>query len=307
MTGSAANKNTKMSTLKPYAGARKELGRATKMYHNNENERMAVSIGRGIIRDREGRGGIRGNVKSGSRGNVKSGGRVQVIDNRIKPSPTHHEKTMMEKLLLSHDCADVIFELTNGERIFAHKCVLAVASDPLKALVTGPWLENQYVKGICVVKVEHSESAIKAMLHYIYVGAIAFVASSDNSLADSYLELLDLAAQYDLPDLASSWVTMGIEMLTQETSLYGCISNIKFVRNERTADMIVPLTIAAYYHEQNYLKEACIDYIKTKGPSIVMSDAFIELKSSHPNVWTSLRDDLGVPGQRNMSLCGDLV
>ena len=46
--------------------------------------------------------------------------------------------------------------------------MLATASKPLKALVTGPWLENQSDNGVCFVKVEHSAAAIKAMLKFIY-------------------------------------------------------------------------------------------------------------------------------------------
>jgi hypothetical protein len=255
--------------------------------HHNENERMTGTTGRGSIKVRE-------SVSSGDKGKGKE---KRVSDGRrIKPLPTQHEMTMMEKLLFSRDCADVVFELTNGKTISAHKCVLAVASNPLKALVTGPWLENQNDKGVCIVKVEHSEAAVKVMLHYIYVGdlpPIDFIPSPENALADSYLELLDLAAQYDLPDLASSCVAMGIELLTNETSC-GAVKHVKYLYE---ADIVVPLTIAAYYHEQSYLKEACVEYIKFKGPSITMSDAFIELKTSHPDIWTSLREDLGVPDQ----------
>jgi len=124
--------------------------------------------------------------------------------------------SLLEKLLTDHVCSDVVFELSDGERVFAHKCVLAAASEPLKALVTGPWLENQNDNGVCVVKVVNSAAAIKAMLTFVY--------SSQN------------------------------ELVLQR-----------------------------------------FDYIKSKGPSITMASSFVEMKSSHPEVWKSLRKDLGVP------------
>ena len=182
----------------------------------------------------------------------------------------------MEKLLFSQDCADVIFELAScGERIFAHKCVLSVASPPMKALVTGQWIENQN-DGVCLVKnVEHSARALKAMLRFIYVGKIEI-----SNLGDENFELFDLAAQYDLPDLSTACEKL-------------CIKLLRAVGGR--SDRVVATTIAAYVYEKTDMKTACIKYIKSKGPSMMMSDAFIEVKTSHPDIWMSLRKDLGVP------------
>ena len=193
---------------------------------------------------------------------------------------------MMKKLLLSQDCADVIFELAAcGERIFAHKCILAAASDPMKALVTGLWLENQN-DGVCVVKVEHSALAMKAMLEFIYVGTIDIT-----NLGDYHYELFDLSAQYDLPDLSIACESV-------------CIKVLQAVGGR--SDGVVSMIIAAYVYEKTDMKKACINYIKSKGPTIMMSNAFIELKTSHPTIWIALRKDLNVPDEeQDEDVAGD--
>ena len=184
---------------------------------------------------------------------------------------------MMKKLLFSQDCADVIFEnVPCGEHIFAHKCILAAASLPMKALVTGQWLENQN-DGVCLVKVEHSAVAMKAMLKFIYVGTIEI-----SNLDDETFELLDLAAQYDLPELSTACETL-------------CIKLLQAVGGR--SDRVVATTIAAYVYEKSDMKTACINYIKSKGPTMMMSNAFMEMKTSHSDVWMSLRKDLGVPDE----------
>ena len=50
-------------------------------------------------------------------------------------------------------------------------------------------------------------------------------------------------------------------------------------------------------YEKTNMKTACINHIKNKGPTITMSNAFMEVKTSHPEIWTSLRKDLGVPDE----------
>ena len=130
------------------------------------------------------------------------------IENGFQTSCPEKVVGLMKKLLFSQDNADVVFELVPcGEKIFAHKCILAVASDPMKALVTGQWLENQN-DSVCLVKVEHSALAMKAMLKFIYVGTIDIT-----NLDDHHFELFDLAAQYDLPDLSTACETVCIKLL----------------------------------------------------------------------------------------------
>ena len=171
----------------------------------------------------------------------------------------------------------VIFELALcGERIFAHKCILAVASDPMKALVTGQWLENQN-DSVCVVRVEHSALAMKSMLKFIYVGTIDVTI-----LGDHHFELFDLAAQYDLPDLSSACEAL-------------CIKLLQAVGGR--SDRVVAMTIAAYVYEKSDMETACINYIKSKGPTMMMSNPFMEVKTSHPEIWTSLKKDLDVPDE----------
>ena len=194
------------------------------------------------------------------------------------PASSAGNNNLMENLLSEPVCADVVFEIGH-ERIFAHKCVLAAASDALKAMVTGPWLENQNTDGICYVKSAHSAMAIKTMLLFVYSNNTKFMVKRDE-LSVSFDEIFDLAALYGFPELASACEVMGINWLKQEVC---------------SPPLVAEIIVAAYKHEQQNLINACIDYIKTKGPRITMTRAFVDISVSYPDVWGALYVDLGVP------------
>ena len=59
----------------------------------------------------------------------------------------------------------------------------------MKALLSGPWCENQ--GSLSVVKTVQSASTIKALLRFIYTGEV-----DANAIATNPLEMLDVAAQY---------------------------------------------------------------------------------------------------------------
>ena len=185
-------------------------------------------------------------------------------------------RTLMGKLLSSHLCADVVFEINDEDPIFAHKCVLAAASDPMKALVKGAWIENQN-DGICRVKASHSSFAISAMLNFIYKDEMLLPQGAGSNV---FSEIFDLAAQYELPGLATTCDSMGIKLLEKKPS-----------DQAKYTDMIM------YVYEKKNLKKACIEKIASKGPTVMMSGPFMEVKDSYPDIWKKLRKDLGVPDE----------
>ena len=189
------------------------------------------------------------------------------------------KRKLMEILLSTHICADVVFEINDEDPIFAHKCVLAAASDPMKALVTGAWLENQYKDGVCHVKASHSSLAINAMLKYIYNDTVALPKDMHMNV---FYDIFDLAAQYELPGLATAYEAMGVKLLQFE---------------ELGVDLVVSMMVAAYVYDMKNLKRECVEYIQSKGPKITMSSAFIGMKDSYPEIWKKLRTDLGVPDE----------
>jgi hypothetical protein len=115
------------------------------------------------------------------------------------------------------------------------------------------------------------------MLKFVYSDNALLVMNKNDCIFD---ELVDLAALYDFPLLATASEALGIKLL-QNTIC--------------PAVLVVGMTITAYQWNIKNLKNACIAYIKTKGPMITMAPSFWAMNSSHPEVWMSLRKDLGVP------------
>ena len=174
-------------------------------------------------------------------------------------------------LLLSDDFSDLVFVCGGGERVPAHKCLLAAGSEHMGALLRGPWAENADGRE-SVVQVEQSGVAVRAMLRFVYTGQVDGAA-----LAADLGGVLDLASQHGLEGLRAACEQHGVAGLSVKT--------------------VVPLAVAAHLHELPALKAACVELIKANAFAVTMSDTFMELKTTHPLLWRELRAALGVTEQ----------
>jgi hypothetical protein len=174
-------------------------------------------------------------------------------------------------LLLSDDFSDLVFVCGGGERVLAHKNLLAGGSEHMGALLRGPWAENADGRE-SVVQVEQSCVAVRAMLRFVYTGQVDGAA-----LAADLGGALDLASQHGLESLRAACEQQSVAGLSVKT--------------------VVPLAVAAHLHELPALKAACVELIKANFAAVMMSDAFIELKTTHPLLWQELRAALGVREQ----------
>ena len=189
-------------------------------------------------------------------------------------------------LLFSSSYSDVVFEVhsdTSGnssssssssaanatEHIHAHKNILATSSEYMKAMLSGPWTENQ-ANGQSIIEAPQSATTIKALLRFIYIGEVDTAAIKANPM-----EMLDIAAQHGCADLTSACEMEAVRTLTTAT--------------------VVPMIEASYLHDLVQLKGACIVFIKDHAAALMLSSSLLKLQKTHKHIWKDLRKALGAP------------
>jgi hypothetical protein len=184
-------------------------------------------------------------------------------------------------LLFSERFSDVVFVCGGGgggDRIHAHRCVVAACSEQLSALLQGQWAETTGGERERVAEVEMSQSgaAVRVLLRFMYTGE-AEAAALDGNLQ----EVLELAALYEQADLKAACEERGLAGLQVKT--------------------VVPLLVAAHLHDLGKLKQACIDLIKENMAAVLTSSSYVSLKSTHPALFShqgfsEMRAALGAGG-----------
>ena len=192
-------------------------------------------------------------------------------------------------LLFSSSYSDVVFEVhsftcgsssssssnsnrnaaNTTDRIHAHKNILATSSEYMKAMLSGPWTENQ-ADGLSIIQAPQSATTIKALLRFIYIGEVDTTAINANPM-----EMLDVAAQHGCADLTSACEMEAIRTLTTAT--------------------VVPMIEAAFLHDLTLLKGACITFIKDNAAALMLSSSLLKLQKTHKHIWKHLRLALGAP------------
>nr|XP_051220193.1 BTB/POZ and MATH domain-containing protein 1-like [Lolium perenne] len=166
-------------------------------------------------------------------------------------------------LLASKEGADVTFNV-GGEKLSAHRCVLAARSRVFKAELFGPMKEGKVTAGVIYVKDMESQ-VFRAMLAFIYTDSEPELEKGDDEDV-IWRQLLVAADRYDLQRLK----------LVCEDKLCGFI-------NVNTTTAILAL---AERHGCDGLKKACYHFLATPGnvKAVVATDGFDHLISSSPSV-----------------------
>jgi len=174
-------------------------------------------------------------------------------------------------MLFSERFSDVVFVCGGGDRIHAHRCVVAACSEQLSALLQGQWAETTGGERERVAEVEMSQSgaAVRVLLRFMYTGE-----AEAGALDANLHEVLELAALYEQADLKAACEERGLAGLQVKT--------------------VVPLLVAAHLHELGKLKQACIDLIKANVAAVTMSSPFWAIKKKHPSLWKETRAALGL-------------
>jgi hypothetical protein len=182
----------------------------------------------------------------------------------LKVAELEGPSALNSKLLFSEAFSDLVFEAGGGgERIHAHKALMAASSPTIATLLQGPWAEN--LEGmVSTIRVEQSPAALRCLLRYVYTGVVETDACTSHTM-----DVLDLAAQHDLPALKVACENHAIKALK--------------------VDNVVSVLIASHVHELAALKAACINLIKGKSLALLMSPTWPGLRSEHPTLWEELK------------------
>ena len=175
-------------------------------------------------------------------------------------------------MLFSEDFSDLVF-VAGGERIPAHRNIVAANSEHMDALLKGPWREN--VDGQAVeVPMEQSGAAVRVMLQFVYTGEVDEAGLSSPPVL---LGVLDLSSRHVLPELKAAC----------ERRLVGSL----------TVTSLADALVAAYLHDLAALKAACVEFIKANMAAVMLSSSYIKFIASHRAIWKQLRVALGLDAE----------
>ena len=159
-------------------------------------------------------------------------------------------------LLFSDKFSDIVLVASGGERFHAHKNVLAASSATMDTLLQGQWAENTVP---AVVQLAQSAAAVRALLTFLYSGAVDAAA-----VAADPLGVLDLAAQHFQADLMAACAHVLVKRLHQA----GASASANANANASTE--IPAILAAAQQHRMEALCAACeqtlIKSLQCKGP-----------------------------------------
>ena len=173
-------------------------------------------------------------------------------------------------MLFSEDFSDLVF-VAGGERIPAHRFILAASSEHMGALLKGPWREN--VEGQAVeVPMEQSAVAVRVMLQFVFTGEI-----DEAGLSSDVMGVLDLSSRHLLPELKAAC----------ERCLVGSL----------TVPTIPEALVTAHLYDLTDLEAACVELIKANLAAVTFSSSFMKLKRARPAIWKQLRGAVGLPAE----------
>ena len=174
-------------------------------------------------------------------------------------------------MLFSEQFSDVVFLCSDGERIHAHRCIVAACSPHMRAMLQGSWMEN--AGKVSEVPMTQSAPAVRALLRFFYTGEV------DEAAVQSQMsDVLHLAAQHEQPELKAACEKCAAKMLSVQT--------------------VVPILVTAHLHDLPSTKARCINLINSsaaKAVAVTLSSSFMKLKTTHPLLWRELRAALGLP------------
>ena len=179
-------------------------------------------------------------------------------------------------ILFSEDFSDLVFVAGGGDRIPAHRNILAANSEHMGALLKGPWRENASDGQAVEVPMEQSAAAVRVMLQFVYTGEVDEAGLSSLPVL---LGALDLSSRHLLPELKAAC----------ERRLVGSL----------TVPSVTAALVAAYLHDLVALKSACVEFIKANMAAVMMSKSYKKLDKAHPAIWKQLRVALGLPEEDN--------
>ena len=158
-------------------------------------------------------------------------------------------------LYLNDKLSDVTILLDNGEKLPAHKYVLAKKSSVFDAMFKHEMLENKN-KEVRITDIP--AQAIESMLHYIYTGFAIYYFYAELSIE---LEVLKAADKYAVSDLKK----ICEERIGEKLTIDNCVKILE-VADQCNAEV---------------LKDKAIEYVMSNATTLVEKPQFSLLKNMH--------------------------
>jgi len=112
---------------------------------------------------------------------------------------------------------------------------------------------------------------VRVLLRCVYTGEVDEAGLSSQPVLSG---VLDLSSRHLLPELQAACERRLVGSLSKQT--------------------VVNAVVAAYLHDLEALKAACVEFIKTNFASVMMSKNYFALESTNPAIWKQLRVALGL-------------
>jgi len=173
-------------------------------------------------------------------------------------------------MLFSDKFSDVVLESASGERIPAHRNILAANSKCMDKLLSGKWAES----ASRVVRMEQTATAVKALLRFLYTGQV-----DDAALGSDLGGVLELAKKHEQEYLVAACEQHALMTLTVKS--------------------VVTTFVLASFHNMVKLEAACVKFIKKNTLAATFSKAYKQLVKEQPAMWIELRAAVGLPEEES--------
>jgi hypothetical protein len=199
--------------------------------------------------------------------------KIQVVRLKQEVAVLRRPARVNASMLFSDKFSDVVLEAVGGERISAHKVVLAASSECMDKLLSGQWAES--ASG--VVRMEESVTAVKALLRFMYTGEVDVAA-----LGSDLGGVLELAKKHEQEELVTACEQHALKALTRKG--------------------VVATFVLGSVHNMAALKAACVNFIKADietYSAVTASKKYRNLDKKNPAAWLELRVALGLPEEES--------
>ncbi|TVT99190.1 hypothetical protein EJB05_55459, partial [Eragrostis curvula] len=184
----------------------------------------------------------------------------------VPPSDLHRH---FGELLQTEKGADVVFEV-GGEKVAAHRCVLAARSAVFSAELFGTMKESD-ITGAGVIRIDDMEAQVfKTLLYFVYTDSLPKINKDDRQADAMFQHLLVAADRYNVERLK-----------------FICQENLCRYINVGTVATILTL---AEQHNCHGLKNACFSFLSSPANlrEVMASDGFDHMRRSCPSVMKEL-------------------
>lgn len=158
----------------------------------------------------------------------------------------------LSALCLNHEYSDIIL-IVEGQKLSAHKVILAARSDYFRALLYGGLKESNQAE---IVLPDAPLKAFKVLLKYIYTGHMFLTTLKE----DVILDTLGLAHQYGFQDL--------------ETAISDILKQLLALRN------VCAILDTAHLYGLEKLVKVCHGFLDRHATEILMHESFLQLSQS---------------------------